>query len=147
MGRLRGSTVFRLSESPASDGVKHPNSIFYTRSRYRHRRLVERKFEQEEAAHKAKELTERQKRESEVKRGQERRQRLFVQARNWKQAADVREFMEAVLKHEEARLHSEVLAAWASGALSEADALDPLCAPLPNLLGEADVGTPNPCET
>lgn len=90
---------------------------------YRHHRLLERKLEQEEAIRKAKELAEQQKREAELKRQQERRQHLFVQARNWKQAADVREFVAAALQCAESRQHLEE---WASWALSEADALDPL---------------------
>lgn len=93
---------------------------------YRHRRLVERKLEQEEAIRKAKELAEQQKREAELKRQQERRQRLFVQTRNWKQAADVREFVAAALQHADARRYPEVLEAWARWALAEANALDPL---------------------
>jgi len=103
-----------------------------------HEWLVERKHDQEEAIRRARELAERQKREAQLKREQERRQRLFVQARNWKQAADVREFVAAAREHNEVPLHLEELEAWASWALSEAEALDPLSASLTNLLGSTE---------
>lgn len=105
---------------------------------YRHRRLLERKLEQEEAIRKAKELAEQQKREAELKRQQERRRQLFVQARNWRQAADVREFVAAVRRHTESEIHLEALEAWTSWALSEADALDPLNGSLADLLRAND---------
>ena len=108
-----------------------------------HEWLVERKHDQEEAIRKAWELAERQKREAQLKREQERRQRLFVQARNWKQAADVREFVAAAREHNEAPLHLQELEAWASWALSEAKALDPLSASLTNLLGSAEPEKPD----
>jgi hypothetical protein len=103
-----------------------------------HQWLVKRKHDQEEAIRKARELAERQKREAQLKREQERRQHLFVQARNWKQAADVREFVAAVREHDDAQMHSDALVAWASWALAEADALDPLSKPLADLLGSED---------
>jgi hypothetical protein len=103
-----------------------------------HEWLVERKHDQEEAIRKARELAERQKREAQLKKEQERRQRLFVQARNWKQAADIREFVAAVREHNDVQAHSEALEAWASWALSEAKALDPLCKPLTDLLRSDD---------
>lgn len=108
-----------------------------------HEWLVERKHDQEEAIRKARELAERQKREAQLKKEQERRQRLFVQARNWKQAADVREFVAAARKHAEAGNNPEALEAWASWALSEAEALDPLNASLDDLLGPADAQKPD----
>lgn len=101
---------------------------------FRHRRLLERKLEQEEAIRKAKELAEQQKREAELKRQEERRQRLFVQARNWKQANDIREFVAAVRKHKEVESYSVALDAWACWAQSEADTLDPLNADLSDVI-------------
>lgn len=101
---------------------------------YRHHWLIERKLEQEEAIRKAKELAEQQKREAEQKRAQERRQRLFVQARNWKQAADVRKFVAAVLQHSDAWRCGEAVEAWANWARSEADALDPLRSSMADVL-------------
>jgi hypothetical protein len=108
-----------------------------------HEWLEERKHDQEEAIRKAGELAERQKREAQLKREQERRQRLFVQARNWRQAADVRAFVAAVREHNEAQRHSADLEAWAVWALAEADSLDPLSAPLTDLLGPADAERPD----
>lgn len=102
---------------------------------YRHRWLIERKLEQEEAIRKARELAEQQKREAKLKRQQERRQRLFVQASNWKQAADVRAFVAAVIKHKEADQPPAALQAWVDWALSEADMLDPINGCLPKVLG------------
>ena len=92
----------------------------------------------------ARELAERQKREAQLKREQERRQRLFVQARNWRQAADVRAFVAAVREHNEAQLHAADVEAWAAWALAEADALDPLSASLSDLLVPPDAERPDP---
>lgn len=78
-----------------------------------HKWLVERKHDQEEAIRKARELAEAQKREAQLKMERERRRRLFVQARNWKQAADVREFVAAVREQNEAQLHAADVEAWA----------------------------------
>ena len=108
-----------------------------------HEWLVERKHDQEEAIRKAKELAERQKHEAQLKQEQERRQRLFVQARNWRQAADVRAFVAAVREHNEAQLQPGDVEAWAAWALAEADALDPLSASLTDLLGPADAERPD----
>jgi hypothetical protein len=111
---------------------------------FRHRRLIERKLEQEEAIRKAKELAEQRKREAELKRQQERRRRLFVQTRNWKQSADVRAFVAAVRKHDKAQLHTADVEAWAAWALAEADALDPLSASLSDLLVPPDAQRTDP---
>lgn len=99
-----------------------------------HEWLVKQKCAREEAIRAARELAERQALEAQLKREQARRQRLFVQARNWKQAADVRAFVTAVRAHYEAQRHAADLDAWAAWALAEADALDPLSAPLSDLL-------------
>lgn len=64
--------------------------------------------------HTVRELAERQKREAQLKREQERRQRLFVQARNWRQAADVRAFVAAVREHNEVQLQPGDVEAWAA---------------------------------
>lgn len=109
-----------------------------------HEWLVERKHDQEEAIHKARELALRQKREAQLKREQERRQRLFVQARNWRQAADVRAFVAAVREHNEAQLQPGDVEAWAAWALAEADALDPLSASLSDLLVPPEAPRPDP---
>jgi hypothetical protein len=99
-----------------------------------HEWLVKRKRAQEEAIRAARELAERQALEAQLKREQARRQRLFVEARNWKQAADVRAFVAAVREHAEAQRHAADLDTWAAWALAEADGLDPLIAPLTDLL-------------
>lgn len=51
--------------------------------------------------------------------------------------------MAAALKHAEAGNNPEALDAWASWALSEAEALDPLNTSLDDLLGPTDAQEPD----
>lgn len=113
-------------------------------ARYHHEWLMERKHDQEETIRAAQELAERQKLEAQQKREQARRERLFVQVRNWKHAADVRAFVAAVREHGEVQLHPGDVEAWAAWALAEADALDPLSANLSDLLVPPDAERTDP---
>lgn len=110
----------------------------------RHREwLVERKHTQDEAIRRAQELAEHQAREAQRQKERERRLRLFVLARNRKRAAELREFVAAVLKHDDAEHHRAELQRWAARALSEADALDPMKGALANLVTPADASEPD----
>jgi hypothetical protein len=80
---------------------------YRARTVHPHQWLVERKRDQEEAARKAKELAERQILEARLKWEQERRDRLFSLAKDWKRAADIREFVEAVRRHQDAPRYPE----------------------------------------
>jgi hypothetical protein len=120
--------------------------ILRAHAEHHHHWLIERKQEQEEAARKARELAEQKKREAQARREQARRERLFTQAKNWKQSGEIRAYIAALQKHPEAGHHAEALAHWVTWALSEADALDPLSAPLGMLLdkGEDESDFPTP---
>ena len=110
---------------------------------HHHLRLIERKKEQEEAARKARELAEQKKREAQARREQARREQLFNQARNWKQASEIRAYVAALQMHPEASQATEALELWVTWALSEADALDPLCSPLDRLLDKGEEEEPD----
>lgn len=107
-----------------------------------HEWLVERKRDQEEAARKAKELVKRQILEARLKWEQERRDRLFSHAQNWKLASNIREFVAAVRRHQDAPHHPEALGVWAKWAISEADAIDPLSDSLDDVFTDPDGQTP-----
>lgn len=107
-----------------------------------HEWLVERNRDQEEAARKAKELADPQILEARLKWEQERRDRLFSHAKNWKWAADIREFVEAVRKHQDAPRYPEAFEVWAEWAISEADAIDPLSGSLGDVFQDPDGHTP-----
>ncbi len=109
---------------------------------HHHEWLVQRKRDQEEAARKAKELAERQILEARLKGEQERRDRLFSHAKNWKRAADIRDFVAAVRGHQDAIHHPEALEVWAEWAISEADAIDPLSGSLGDVFKDSDGQTP-----
>jgi len=109
---------------------------------HHHEWLVERKRDQEEAARKAKELAERQILEARLKWEQARRDRLFSHAKNWKRAADIRDFVAAVRTHQDAPHYHEALEVWAEWAISEADAIDPLSGSLGDVFKDPDGQTP-----
>lgn len=110
---------------------------------HHHEWLVQRKRDQEEAARKAKELAERQILEARLKWEQERRDRLFSYAKNWKRAADIRYFVAAVRRHQDAIHHPEDLEVWAQWAISEADAIDPLSGSLGDVFKDPDGQMPD----
>jgi hypothetical protein len=92
--------------------------------------LVERKAAQEEKIRQEKELAEQQAREARLRKEEERREHLFRLASNWRLAGHIREFVAAMSHHPEADKRAEELKQWSAWALSEAEALDPLHAPI-----------------
>lgn len=109
---------------------------------HHHEWLVQRKLDQEEAVRKAKELAERQILEARLKWEQERRDRLFSHVKYWKRAADIRDFVAAVRGHQDPIHHPKALEVWAEWAISEADAIDPLCGSLGDVFKVPDGQTP-----
>lgn len=93
---------------------------------HRYKFLVERKAEQEEQARKARELAEQKAREAQLRQETARRDHLFCQAMSWEMAARLREFVATVRTHPEASEQSAEVNEWATWALSEANALDPM---------------------
>jgi hypothetical protein len=100
--------------------------------------LVERKAAQEEKIRQEKELAERQAREAQLRKEKERREHLFRLASNWRLAGHIREFVVAVSQHSEATEQTDALRRWSAWALTEAEALDPLCVPIADLTRSCD---------
>ncbi len=88
--------------------------------------LVKRKAEEEEAARKAEELAERNAREARLRQDKARQDHLFGQVMSWQVSGQLREFVAAVRQHPEAPDHFELVEAWSTWALAEADKLDPI---------------------
>jgi hypothetical protein len=97
--------------------------------KHRHQSLVERKAELEEQARRRKEEEQRRERERLIKAQKERVERLLNGALAFRQAAEIRTYVEAVRSANASandRLSSEIIAGWASWALAEADRIDPV---------------------
>ena len=103
---------------------------------------AEQKRRQDEAARAAQERAERERREALLRQEAARRDRLIMQAQNWKRAANIRAFVSAVGDHPEASSYSDELGHWVAWALSQADALDVTRGPLSCLLSAEAGDTP-----
>lgn len=100
---------------------------YRTGAQARHDWLIERRAELVEEARRRKEEEERRERERLAKLEKERLDRLFAAANDWRRAADLRAFVEAVMAaNGDGDVPSEKLERWATKARMAADRLDPL---------------------
>ena len=101
----------------------------------KHEWLVERKQELHENALRQEAERQRKERERIVKLEQTRRETLISDAKAWKKAALVREYVQAVLGEAQQSNSAMDVTEWATWARAEADRLDPLCQPFESAVG------------
>lgn len=104
--------------------LAYSGEVQYRRSLLAHHAyLLKRRADNEAEVAKRRAEAELQARERRLKAQQERRERLFGQAKDWRAAQDIREFVSRVLASRDDTPNE--LQAWAAWALAEADTLDP----------------------
>jgi len=93
---------------------------------HRHQWRVNRKRELEEQIEEKRREANRQELQRLRRIEEERRKDLFAEVAAWKQAADIRSYVNAVTNNPGRPEHPETTDTWATWALAEADRLDPL---------------------